>query len=213
MISLDGNESDVLMRFMCCPSSDLNTLVQLEEIFTISEEMAPIFQGVVGIDVTTVGEIRRGMELARASRFGDLLRASPVSVELTGSCDAQAGVLFYAREFIWVSITPRRRIWRLISVDDFEKSGLAPPRVRCGGPLVGWDGIGWDNLQYLRVLCADIEKISINYDENGFFKAQLKTPNRSVDCSGAISDFHYCGAARRSAGELERPGACAFALL
>lgn len=213
MIRIDGNESDVLLRFMCCPSSDLNTLVQLEEIFTISVELAPIFRGVVGVNVTTEYEIRRGLELARASRFGDLLRASPVSVEITGSCDAQSGVLFYSREFIWVSITPRRRIWRLISVDDFENSGLASPRVRTGGPLVGWDGIGWDNLQYLRRLCADIEKISIKYDENGFFKAQLQTPDRSVNCAGAISDFHYCGAARRSFGELERPGACAFALL
>ena len=213
MIRIDGNESDVLLKFMCCPSSDLNTLVQIEEIFTISEAMAPIFRGVVGVDVTTVGEIRRGMELARASRFGDLLRASPVFVDITGSCDLQTGILFYAREFIWVSITPRRRIWRLISVDSFEKSGLASPRVRCGGPLVAWDGIGWDNLQYLRVLCANIEKISIKYDANGFFEAKLQTPDRSVDYAGAISDFHYCGAARRSAGELERPGSCAFALL
>lgn len=187
MIHIDGNEEDVIARFALAPSSDLNTIVQVEEIFTISREMGKVFSGVVGVRVETEEEIYRGLAMARAARHGDLLSSSPVAVEISGSDGNLTGYLFSVREELWLSITARRLNFRLLSADDFENCVLSP---------------------------QEIKRVRIAYDEHGFFEALLEGEDRAVLSTGALCEFYYgAGPAKRPSGSLERPGNCAFQLI
>ena len=179
MIHIDGDPNEVLARFAAVPGTELNTLATVEDIFGFSEEIAQIFASVVGVRVETAEEIRRGVEMARASRHGDLLSSSACAVSITGSSEVLDGYLFEARGELWLSVAGRRLLFRL---------------------LPGWE---WKSC----ILKAnEIEKIFIKYYENGSFEAKLQTAVEAVLSTGALCDFIYgAGPSKRTIGALERP--------
>ena len=179
MIGIDGNAEEVLARFANVPTAELNTLVQLEEIFEITAEMAKVFSGVVGVSVRSVDEIRRGIAMARAARHGDLLTTSPCAIQISGDEEVYTGYLFSVCGALWVSITARQLNFRLLPESEFQNCVLSP---------------------------KEIKRIFIVYDEHGFFEARLESENRAVLSKGALCDFIYgVGPARRTIGALERP--------
>lgn len=179
MVGIDENADAVLARFAVVPTVELNTLVQIEEIFEITDEMAQVFSGVVGVAVRSEDEIRRGIAMARAARHGDLLTTSPCFVEISGDNATHSGYLFSVSGSLWVSITERKLNFRLLPESEFKNCVLSP---------------------------TEIQRIFIVYDEHGFFEARLESADRAVLATGALCDFIYgVGPARRTIGTLERP--------
>lgn len=179
MIGIDSDPIEVLARFAAVPTMELNTLVQIEEIFEITAEMGKVFAGVVGVSVRSVDEIRRGLAMARAARHGDLLTTSPCQIQISGDDAIFTGYLFSVGGALWVSITARGLNFRLLPEEEFKNCVLSP---------------------------TEIKRIFIAYDEHGFFEARLESEDRAVLATGALCEFIYgVGPARRTIGALERP--------
>ena len=165
ILTIDAPEEAILARFAAVSPSDLTAILQIEEVFGISE-VRVIFEDVVGIHLTSEDETVLVLAILAAAQHGDLLRASPVDVVISGDSEQSSGYLFHLDGELWINLTPRRLNFRLLAArvcDDFE---LNPQAV-----------------------AASLQRIFIDCDELGFLTVRLECTDLSVMVSGGLCDF------------------------